>query len=304
MAQYPATILLASDGSSDAQLSERIAADLCARSGATLHIVHAWQNYPVGAYPYPALTSAETIRMFEAAAEQVLAESVGRVEAVGGKVTGQQLRHGAPAHEIVNMADELAVDLLIIGSRGHGPLHRLVLGSVSEAVVHGVHRPTLVVRGGETAWPPAQIVIGDDGSADASRVATLGAALGHLYGAKVILARVMPELPMFRWYEEGQRAATEKIYEDMLARARDDVTGDARRLSVAGMAAPEPVVVAGDPATVVLDIAESESAPTLIAVGCRGLGPLGRLRLGSVSTKLLHAARGPLLIAPHEAPEN
>ena len=43
-----------------------------------------------------------------------------------------------------------------------------------------------------------------------------------------------------------------------------------------------------------------EDAPerTLLAVGSRDLGAIGRMRLGSVSTKIVHAARGPVLVYP------
>ena len=61
------------------------------------------------------------------------------------------------------------------------------------------------------------------------------------------------------------------------------------------------IATIGDPATVLLEAAEEEDEPekTLLAVGSRGLGPIQRARLGSVSTKVLRAARGPVLVYPH-----
>ena len=55
----------------------------------------------------------------------------------------------------------------------------------------------------------------------------------------------------------------------------------------------------GDAAACLLEAAE-EVAPerTLLAVGSRGLGVIGRMRLGSVSTKVVHAAKGPILVHP------
>ena len=55
----------------------------------------------------------------------------------------------------------------------------------------------------------------------------------------------------------------------------------------------------GEAAASLLDAAE-EDAPetTLLAVGSRGLGAIGRMRLGSVSTKLVHAAKDPILVHP------
>lgn len=54
-----------------------------------------------------------------------------------------------------------------------------------------------------------------------------------------------------------------------------------------------------DPAALLLHEAESAPDPALIAVGSRGLRLLERLRLGSVSTKVLHAAHCPVLVVPH-----
>ena len=55
----------------------------------------------------------------------------------------------------------------------------------------------------------------------------------------------------------------------------------------------------GDPAATILR--EAEGAKVLVAVGSRGLGPVRRMRLGSVSTKVLRAAKGPVLVYPRVA---
>jgi nucleotide-binding universal stress UspA family protein len=57
-------------------------------------------------------------------------------------------------------------------------------------------------------------------------------------------------------------------------------------------------VIAGEPASVLLEVAEEHRGVSLISVGRRGLGFLDRLRLGSVSTKVLRASTGPVLISP------
>ncbi len=50
-----------------------------------------------------------------------------------------------------------------------------------------------------------------------------------------------------------------------------------------------------DPALAILEVAQQKVEPTLIAVGSRGLGTIQRTRLGSVSTKVVRAAAGPIL---------
>jgi nucleotide-binding universal stress UspA family protein len=61
---------------------------------------------------------------------------------------------------------------------------------------------------------------------------------------------------------------------------------------------PETRISGGYPANVLLE-ASQEVQPSLVAVGSRGLAGLIRTRLGSVSTKVVTAARGPVLVYPH-----
>jgi nucleotide-binding universal stress UspA family protein len=52
-----------------------------------------------------------------------------------------------------------------------------------------------------------------------------------------------------------------------------------------------------------VNIAEARGENTLVVVGSRGMEPVKRLRLGSVSTKVLRAAEGPVLVYPAGANE-
>ena len=55
-------------------------------------------------------------------------------------------RQGSPADEIVHAAEALGVGLIVVGSRGWGEVRSVLLGSVSERVLHLAHCPVLVVR--------------------------------------------------------------------------------------------------------------------------------------------------------------
>ena len=56
------------------------------------------------------------------------------------------VRAGAPADQIVRAADELGVDLIVIGGRGKGAMEAIVLGSVAYRVLHHAPCPVLVTR--------------------------------------------------------------------------------------------------------------------------------------------------------------
>jgi len=55
-------------------------------------------------------------------------------------------RRGDPSREILRVAEEAHADLIVVGARGLGRIGGLILGSVSERVVHAASMPVMVVR--------------------------------------------------------------------------------------------------------------------------------------------------------------
>ena len=291
MSTFPMRILLATDGSEDADLAARAAVDLYNRVGSELYVVHAWHSESSTYFEAFLRTQSEH------EAREVLDDQVERIEEAGGKVAGEYLREGTPVDEILDLAEELDPDLLVTGSRGRGSVQRLLMGSVSDGIVHGAASPVLVMRGGERAWPPESIVVGDDGSEEAKRAGDLAASIGRLYDAKGHLVRTYPRLPEVD--AEGRKLDA-RMVDDELRREQQELTSRAREIEDASGIRPRiEIAVADDPAGALLSAVEEDAVErTLIAVGSRGLGAVRRVRLGSVSTKVLHAAKGPVLVYP------
>ena len=286
----PEKVLLATDGSKDAALAARAAADACEGTGAELHVVHVWFNVPTARLrPF---MRAELKKL----GKELLEEGVKSVEEAGGHVTETHLIEGRAADEILDLAERIGADLLVIGSRGLGPVGRIALGSVSEAVIHHSRCPVLVLRGGEDAWPPERVVFGDDGSEAARAAGDLGASLCAQHGARALLVHAYPRLPQVD--AEG-RAFNPRIVDDELRMAERALLKRSRELEGRLGSRPKASVVVGDAASRLLEAAEEEAPEgTLVAVGSRGLGAVGRMRLGSVSTKVVRAAKGPILVHP------
>lgn len=288
----PDRLLLATDGSEDAMLAARVATDLSRRTGARLHVAHAWYHLVKG-LAYPTLEWAEYSDLYEREARKILEAQVDAIEAVGCAVAQSHLLHGPPIDAILDLCEELRPGLVIVGSRGLGPVRRMLVGSVSEGVVHHARCPVLVVRGGEQAWPPERIVAGDDGSKSAELAAELAGGIGVVCGAEGVLVRAHrnPPRPMGGWSAEDRRKlgeARSKEEEDLNERAEALGTVMGRR--------PEVRLVDADATLALLQMAEAGERKTLLATGRRGLGAMGRARLGSVSTKVLRSARCPVLI--------
>jgi nucleotide-binding universal stress UspA family protein len=154
MSIFPTKILLASDGSKEAELATRTATDLAQKTGSELHVVHVFGIAPVGPLVYPEVPDLQGEALEEEAEEQisekrareVLEEAVGTVRSVGGTVVEAHLIGGRVAPEIVALAEEIGAGLIVLGSRGQGGIRRALMGSVSESVVRHAHCPVLVVR--------------------------------------------------------------------------------------------------------------------------------------------------------------
>ena len=147
MSIFPTRILLATDGSQEAQLAALRAVELADATDSELHVVHVGvvpiflQSYPGTLGYYGKLYE----QIEEVSKERLRKQSLG-VKTAGGTVAGAHLRMGQVDLEIVALADELGVGLIVMGSRGLGGVRRALMGSVSDSVVRHAHCPVLVVR--------------------------------------------------------------------------------------------------------------------------------------------------------------
>ena len=141
MTIFPTKILLATDGSREAELAASTAVDLAKIRNSELHVVYVEPALPMidqFADPGPERTEPESRRLLD--------EQVERIRGAGGTVAEAHLRLGRPDDQIVWVAEELGAGVIVMGSRGHGGVRRALMGSVSDSVVRHAHCPVLVVR--------------------------------------------------------------------------------------------------------------------------------------------------------------
>jgi nucleotide-binding universal stress UspA family protein len=151
MSIFPTRILLATDGSEEARLAALRAVDIAENTDSELHMVH------VGVIPtflesYPGTLGydGKLYEQIEEESRELLRKLSWRVKVAGGAVAGAHLRMGMVALEIVALAKELGVDLIVMGCRGHRGIRRAIEGSISDAVIRRAPCPVLVVRSDET----------------------------------------------------------------------------------------------------------------------------------------------------------
>jgi len=141
------SILVAVDGSDDANLAVDAAAELSANFDAQIHLVHASEQHPliVGSASVMSFVPEEELLKHGAA---ILDAAKQRAEAAEAKKLELHnlAEPGSAAQMILELADEIKPDLVVVGSRGHGQLAGLMMGSVSQKLCQLAKCSCLVVR--------------------------------------------------------------------------------------------------------------------------------------------------------------
>ena len=164
MSVLPDKILLATDGSKEAELAARFAIELADKIGSELHVVHVfgimpwYPVYPEGtdpdeAEPEEPVVEEDLRRTSERRAREFLDAEVEKIGSLGGRVAEAHLREGGPAQEIVGLAEEMGAGLIVVGSRGFGGIRRALMGNISDSVVRHAHCPVTVVRSEQERSP-------------------------------------------------------------------------------------------------------------------------------------------------------
>ncbi len=129
---FPTTILLATDGSRDAELALTAAVELAELTHSELHVVTVALGYPSYDVRKP-----EVLDQVREQAESILEDQVKKIEQAGGDVAQKHLRVAERyrSRQIVRVAEDIGAGLIVMGSRGLGGIRRALMGSVSDSVV-------------------------------------------------------------------------------------------------------------------------------------------------------------------------
>lgn len=221
-------------------------------------------------------------------------------------VVGQQ----DPRQGIVLAAKQARADLIVVGARGLGTFERLILGSVSRAVVHAAEVPVWVVRRPKhaPAHDEPRVLLACESAATARRPAALVSQLRWPDRTSFTMLTVVPSLFAGRVPEWLQEQAREPgVDEAVQAWVREhDETMQHNVSELKGFLAELPpplaggraVVLEGEPAHLILSAAAQDQAD-LVVVGTTGKWFPGAGILGSTSEAVVNHADCSVLIVPH-----
>ncbi len=213
--------------------------------------------------------------------------------------------HGDPLVELKRKADELQPDFLVLGSRGHGSLTRMVLGSVTAAMADEGRWPLLAVSEAHPRAPKGPVICGvapaSDGAWPVVDVATRFAR--HLR-RPLVLAHIGDDDPAWPPSDTGAfpAAAGGLVAPAGQATPDDDhATILSEIVGTVGGAETHYVRLDGSAVTALADFAEEVDAEAIV-VGHRAIsGPRGLIH-GSVSLDLIREVDRPVMIVPDSPP--
>ena len=146
MSVFPTKILLATDGSEEAELATTTAADLAKSTDSELDVIYVLEVEPWHFPPRELVKYPQRYEDLKEESRRIRDRHVEKIEASGGSVSNAHLAIGHPADQIVAYAQDDGAGLIVMGSRGLGGIRRALMGSVSDAVVRHAHCPVMVVR--------------------------------------------------------------------------------------------------------------------------------------------------------------
>ncbi len=175
-ADYP--VLVGIDGSANAETAMWWAVDIAVATNRPLRLLTCY-SLPVmvglgaaAGYMGPMLTSEE-IREIDAANRKMLEDLKAKVVAAQPGLSVELfIDQGSPATAVLKASEDAA--MIVMGTRGVGSTHALVLGSVSYAVAHRAKCPVILVPESAERAAGGRIVVGVDGSKNSTQAAIWG----------------------------------------------------------------------------------------------------------------------------------
>jgi nucleotide-binding universal stress UspA family protein len=138
-------IAIATDGSRNTQKAVSYGVELAKLSGATVYALYV-VNTPSTISECWTISKETIYNIMRSDGEKVVSEVKKFGESVGVEIK-EVVLDGCPSNEIINFAENINADLIVMGTLGETGLERFLIGSVAEAVVRGSKIPVLVVRG-------------------------------------------------------------------------------------------------------------------------------------------------------------
>jgi len=305
----PRNVLVPTDFSPQAQKAVTYAQAFAEHLGVAVHLVHIVEPVVVLAGIDAAAVPPNDLNEI-AEARQKLASLA--KEFPPGSIGGVIVREGLAVEQVLAIAKDLHVELIILSTHGHSRLERVFFGSTAEGIIRKAESSVLVLRPEQRefidssgARPPGQrftfdlknILVPFDFSDPSRDALAVAADFARRFGSKLIclhaldmIPYVEPEMSLVTQLEfirknalQGARRALDDVLENDLAKIPNEI-----------------VLTMGSASREIIQTAEDREAD-LIVMGTHGKKRAGRFLLGSTTERVVRHARTPVLVVrqPH-----
>ncbi len=239
----------------------------------------------------------ELLPALTATSERVLDDAVKLVEDMtdgeNRPPINNEVFSGSPVSALVELSAK--AEMVVTGSRGHGTLERVLMGSVSTGLVHHAHCPVAVIRDG--AAPPVEgcVLVGVDGSPASELATAIAFDEASWRGAELVALHAWTDVEVPAVSSREWTGTTRTSWTKLQSAAEETL---AERL--AGWRERYPDVVVRREVVVnhaAQHLVERSESAQLVVVGSHGRGGFTGMLLGSVSTAVVHAVRTPIIVA-------
>jgi nucleotide-binding universal stress UspA family protein len=210
-----------------------------------------------------------------------------QAELGGGQFERHPLQDNA-ARGLTELAETLEADLVVIGSTHHGPIRRVVAGTVAGRLLHGAPCAVAIAPRGWSERRHSRlglIGVGYDGSDESKLAVARAEELAGAFGATLRVITIAPYIG-----DEAHLGVLEvmrgEVWTERLREGAASISGDVDT---------ERILRQGNAAT---ELALQGTGLDLLVVGSRGYGPLRRALAGSVSGALVKTAPCPVMVVP------
>ena len=139
-------LVVGTDGSASAVGAVRHAAELAGATGGRLTIVSAYTRHETAGAELEVGTADSWIVTDAAGAEDHVGKAQDVARSTGLTDIGGRTEAGDPASVLLDVADDVGADVIVVGSKGMASAARFVLGSVPNRVSHHAHCDVIIVR--------------------------------------------------------------------------------------------------------------------------------------------------------------
>ena len=294
----PQKILVAYDGSPHSKAALSWALLLSSDENVELDVIKVFE--PINLYFDFSVKLVERYSQLEKEDRQMMEEVKSFCERCGKTKVYAEVLKGHVASTLLDYARQAGVDLIVTGTKGHGALEEMLMGSVTSSLASLSKVPVLIVKEQEAPTRLQNILVAYDDSDSSKAALDLAIDIGKLVNAKILAVKVADSkafavIDSISGSDSGSAAKLKSLL-DELSETEIKLMDEAKAAAaLKGTAIATELLPTGNVADSILKYAAKMNSDLIVA-GTLGHGFLEGVLIGSVTRNLISLSQLPVLV--------